>query len=195
MKFFIEWVLSPLVWVLTAYLFHYSVIGWIIGLIVSFIFKEFIAPVLVTLIQVGITHISINNHNNTISENYYLTPEVYYDKKKSEDFFQEGMEKYKNKKYDEALFFFTRALNMNNKNSRCYFYRGNSYFGKKEYTNAKNEYDIAISLCTQYSEAYFNRACCWYHLNQKGMADKDIQTAIKLGNKDAIKLWSSTFKN
>ncbi len=47
MFFIINNILSVIVWLLVAYLLNFSVWGWIIGLIASFIFKEFIGPLLI----------------------------------------------------------------------------------------------------------------------------------------------------
>lgn len=51
MFFFLNWVISAIIWLLIAYLFNFSILGWIVGLIVSFIYKEFIGPLL--LIKTG----------------------------------------------------------------------------------------------------------------------------------------------
>jgi multisubunit Na+/H+ antiporter MnhE subunit len=42
--FFLNNLISVIVWLLVAYLFNFSVIGWIVGLVASFIFHEFIGP-------------------------------------------------------------------------------------------------------------------------------------------------------
>jgi len=47
MFFFINYLLSAIVWLVIAYLFDFSVWGWILGLIASFIFKEFIGPLII----------------------------------------------------------------------------------------------------------------------------------------------------
>lgn len=44
---FVNYLISVLIWVLIAYLFNFSILGWIIGLIISFIYKEFIGPLLI----------------------------------------------------------------------------------------------------------------------------------------------------
>lgn len=59
MVFFINWVLSVFVWVLIAYFFEFSFLGWIIGLIVSFLYKEFVGPKLI--ITIGDNTIYKNN--------------------------------------------------------------------------------------------------------------------------------------
>lgn len=60
MFFFINWVVSAIVWVVIAYLFHFSFLGWFIGLIVSFIYKEFIGPKLI----IAIGDNTFNKHND-----------------------------------------------------------------------------------------------------------------------------------
>lgn len=44
---FLNNLLSVIVWLLVAYLLNFSILGWIIGLIASFIFKEFIGPLII----------------------------------------------------------------------------------------------------------------------------------------------------
>lgn len=51
MFFFINGFLSIIVWVVIAYLFEFSFLGWFIGLIVSFIYKELIGPFLISAIM------------------------------------------------------------------------------------------------------------------------------------------------
>lgn len=50
MFFFINWVLSVVVWIFIAYLFGFSILGWIVGLIVSWLYKEFIGPMIIIAI-------------------------------------------------------------------------------------------------------------------------------------------------
>lgn len=50
MFFFINWVLSVVVWIFIAYLFDFSILGWIIGLIVSWVYKELIGPMIIIAI-------------------------------------------------------------------------------------------------------------------------------------------------
>ena len=50
MFFFINSLLSVIVWLIITYLFGFSLLGWIIGWVVSFIFYEFIGPILITKI-------------------------------------------------------------------------------------------------------------------------------------------------
>lgn len=47
MFFFISSLLSVIVWYLVASFFDFSIIGVILGLIASWIFKEFIAPIII----------------------------------------------------------------------------------------------------------------------------------------------------
>lgn len=47
MFFFLNWVISAIIWLLIAYLFNFSIWGWIIGLVVSFLYKEFIGPMII----------------------------------------------------------------------------------------------------------------------------------------------------
>ena len=47
MFLFLNWIISAIIWLLIAYLFHFSILGWIIGLIISFIYEKFIGPLLI----------------------------------------------------------------------------------------------------------------------------------------------------
>ncbi len=55
MFFLLNNIISVIVWLGIAYLFNFSVIGWIVGLIGSFIFHEFIGPLII--IKSGDKHI------------------------------------------------------------------------------------------------------------------------------------------
>lgn len=61
MFFFINYVLSLVLWLLIAYLFDFSILGWIIGLIISWLYKEFIGPMII--IAVGEKTIKENDNN------------------------------------------------------------------------------------------------------------------------------------
>jgi len=50
MLFFLNNLISVIVWLLVAYLFSFSIVGWIIGLVVSFLYKEFVGPMLIIVI-------------------------------------------------------------------------------------------------------------------------------------------------
>ena len=47
MFFFISSVLSVIVWLLVALFFDFSIVGLLVGLVVSWVFKEFIAPIII----------------------------------------------------------------------------------------------------------------------------------------------------
>ncbi len=64
MFFFLNWIISAIIWLLIAYLFHFSILGWIIGLIISFIYKEFIGPLLIVRTGDKIIN-SVNNKPTT----------------------------------------------------------------------------------------------------------------------------------
>ena len=50
MFFFLNNLISVIVWLIVAYLFDFSIWGWIIGLIASFLYKEFIGPMIIIAI-------------------------------------------------------------------------------------------------------------------------------------------------
>lgn len=60
------YIISAIIWLIIAYLFNFSFIGWIIGLIISFLFKEFIGPLFILKTDDRILNSNINNS----SKNY-----------------------------------------------------------------------------------------------------------------------------
>jgi len=191
MKFFIEWVLSSLVWFLLAYLFHYSILGWIVGFIVSFLFKEFFAPILVSIILTTIRHNSIKKQNNFIPNSFLFQHKSPDSRKQAEDSFLKGVSAFNNKEYKFAIYCFTRAINMNNKEFKYFLYRGNCYFFVKDYINAKNNFNMVIRLNPGHSDAYLYRGICWFNLHQNEFGEQDFLTATKLGNNEAKVLLDS----
>ena len=75
---------------------------------------------------------------------FYLVINIFNISISSENFFQKGLELYKNKKYDEARFMFERSIVFNPKDSNSYLYLAKIY--NVEEDQEKEEKNLETTL-------------------------------------------------
>ncbi|MBN1471324.1 MAG: tetratricopeptide repeat protein [Syntrophaceae bacterium] len=103
------------------------------------------------------------------------------------DWLKTGYEAFDDKKWDEALNAFDKAIKINPQNMEAYFYRGNIYDELGDYKKAIVNYNRAIKLNPIYIDAYLYRGFAYNNLGQLKKAMADIKKAAKLGNHFAQK--------
>ncbi|MDD5361367.1 MAG: tetratricopeptide repeat protein [Ignavibacteria bacterium] len=113
-------------------------------------------------------------------------------KHKSEEAFsyhEKGAKAYDLGKYDDAINYFGKVIEINSNVAEVYFNRGLAYSKINDYSNAISDFSKAIDINSQYSEAYLNRSSA-YILYEKNvtLALTDLQIAVSLGNSEAIKV-------
>ncbi len=101
------------------------------------------------------------------------------------DWLKTGYEAFDDKKWDEALNAFNKAIKINPQNMEAYFYRGNVYDELGDYKTAIVNYNRAIKLNPIYIDAYLYRGFAYNNLGQLKKAMADIKKAAKLGNQFA----------
>jgi tetratricopeptide (TPR) repeat protein len=99
-------------------------------------------------------------------------------------YYNRGLAYFEGKRlYDQAMYDYNRALEINPKNPKnyeAYTNRGNVYAKKKLYDQAIADYNKALQINSRYSEAFNGRGCIYY---QKGLYDQaisDFNKAIKI---------------
>lgn len=85
------------------------------------------------------------------------------------------------KEYKRAAADFTRAIQLDNKNSSAHYGLGAAYLYEKNYNAAISEFTAAINLDTQNAKAYYGRGTCYEILRRNSDAQKDYETARRLG--------------
>ena len=93
--------------------------------------------------------------------------------------FRRGMELVKEKKYDEGIDYFNRALASESKNSRIYFNRGYAYFSKKDYDNAQADFSSALQINPSDTMALLYSGLTKFYKKDLNGALKDYSAAIE----------------
>ncbi len=92
------------------------------------------------------------------------------------------------KRYDEAIRFFTLALNPTADNlgdidrASCFYNRGISYMMSGEYARAESDFGEAISRNELFVQAWHNRGIARNRLHKYDEACRDFLKAVELGN-------------
>ncbi len=94
-------------------------------------------------------------------------------------FFMQGADKYKKKKYKEALNLFEKAIICDGSNGTYYGFKANCYFYLKDYTKAITGYSKTIMIDPLETVAYKYRGLSYYKLNNYDYAYKDFTVYLK----------------
>uniref|UniRef100_UPI002613A50D tetratricopeptide repeat protein n=1 Tax=uncultured Brachyspira sp. TaxID=221953 RepID=UPI002613A50D len=89
-----------------------------------------------------------------------------------------GYQAYQNKKYKEAIEYFSKVIELDDKNIYGYFNRALAKQDSKQYEEAIKDYDKAIELDNNNSLAYNNRGIAKAYLKLYEEAIKDFDEAI-----------------
>jgi tetratricopeptide (TPR) repeat protein len=115
----------------------------------------------------------------------------------SEDLFKKGFEKSKQRDYEEAIKYYTKAI-QTDKNwganddavgyyglATAYYNRGLAQYTLRNYQDAIADNSQAIKIKPDYASAYFNRGLAQYNLRNYQDAIADYSQAIKITPDDA----------
>jgi tetratricopeptide (TPR) repeat protein len=95
-------------------------------------------------------------------------------------FFEQGMKKYENKKYKEAVQLFTQSVRKNPKNHAAYLYLGRCHENMKKYNEAYQYYSQAIKTNSNYAEAYFERGKLLSGFKKFKQAENNFKQCLKI---------------
>jgi tetratricopeptide (TPR) repeat protein len=98
----------------------------------------------------------------------------------NQDFFQQGLEKAKQKDYAGAIQNFSQALQNNPYFPQAYLQRGLAYYDSGEILRAVSDYTEALKLEPQLIEAYYCRALARLTLKNLPGTLEDVEQAIRL---------------
>ena len=85
------------------------------------------------------------------------------------------------KEFNRAEADFKNALQLDEKNFEAHYGLGATYLYKKNFRSAIAEFNIAINLDNSSGKAYYARGYCYEMTRQNSAAQKDYDTARKLG--------------
>ncbi|MGD8372790.1 MAG: tetratricopeptide repeat protein, partial [Syntrophobacterales bacterium] len=81
----------------------------------------------------------------------------------------------------QAIFDFTRAIEINPRYAEAYFNRAGAYVEKDQYDQAISDLTRVIELDPEDPEAYNNRAVAYYYQGEYDKAWEDVYRAQSLG--------------
>ena len=84
------------------------------------------------------------------------------------------------RKYDEAITHYTKAIELKPDLAEAYNNRGNAYADQGDFDSAISDYNIVIQLNPNYAEAYSNRGAAYYKKGDFDSAISDYNAAIQL---------------
>ncbi len=107
----------------------------------------------------------------TLNQDAVIEATLHFDdKKKESEIFSLGMRFYKYNKYDLALVFFHRVLEINENNSQAYVNIGNIYHKKKDLETATNFWRYALKVNPNTEKAYLNLGNYHFERNEMDQA-------------------------
>jgi tetratricopeptide (TPR) repeat protein len=116
-----------------------------------------------------LTGFAINNSQNRP----YLS-------KSDRDLLLKGYDHCKNKKFFEAISFYSEYLKYNPKEISALLGRGYSYYYIEEYENALNDFTLAITINPEESSNYDSRGRVFLKINNYELAVQDFSKAIEI---------------
>lgn len=108
-------------------------------------------------------------------------------------FYKEGLRLYELQKYDSAIIFFTKAIEINQSNSIYFGYRGASERKLKKYDLALSDFNKAIESNDKISWLYYERGKVKEILEKFELAEADYDISIKLDAKNYNAIYSRVY--
>ncbi len=89
-------------------------------------------------------------------------------------------------KYDDSIFYYSKAIEINPEFSKAYYNRGNAEFNLSQFENAIIDFTNAIEISPTYANAYKNRSIVKRKLKDIQGAEEDLKKYNELiQNNDA----------
>ncbi|MHC4583302.1 MAG: tetratricopeptide repeat protein [Planctomycetota bacterium] len=104
---------------------------------------------------------------------------------KSVDFHNRGSLYLRMNEYEQAIFNYTKAIEMAPKMAKAYYNRGNAYIAKGQFDNAILDYTKAIEINPGFTEAYYDRGLNYAMKGEYDRAILDYNKAIEMAPKMA----------
>lgn len=86
---------------------------------------------------------------------------------------------YEQKKYAEAIVYYTKAIKADPNYAEAMLWRAHSYYASQKYAEAILDYNKSISLNPGEAQAYYYRGLCKYNLQRNAEAISDFSLTIK----------------
>jgi len=100
-------------------------------------------------------------------------------------FIQQGWEQVEKGNHEQAIHYFTEAIDLNHKDAESYYGRGTAYSRKGQYEEAISDYTKAIEINSMDAKAYYNRGIACYKKDQYDQAISDFKKAFEINPNNA----------
>jgi tetratricopeptide (TPR) repeat protein len=97
-----------------------------------------------------------------------------------EDWFQKGLSLSQERRYEEAIEAFSKALEVRPDHADAFNNRGAVWYYKKDYAKAIEDYTRAIEFRPESADFYNNRGAAWLHRKDWDRAQRDFEQAIQM---------------
>ncbi|MBF0542251.1 MAG: tetratricopeptide repeat protein [Nitrospirae bacterium] len=98
----------------------------------------------------------------------------------AEDWFNSGLNYYNEKRFQDAINSFKKAIKFNPKYADAYFNKGSAYCNLGSFQQAIKDFNKAIELDPEITDAYYNRGTAYNRLGNHEQAIKDFNKALEL---------------
>jgi tetratricopeptide (TPR) repeat protein len=95
-------------------------------------------------------------------------------------FIQQGWEQVEKGNYEQAIRYFTEAIDLNPKDAESYYSRGTAYSRKGQYDQAISDYTKALEINPRDAKSYFKRGIAYYKKSQYDQAISDFNKALEI---------------
>ncbi|MES2731452.1 MAG: tetratricopeptide repeat protein [Bacteroidota bacterium] len=136
--------------------------------------------------QRGRSYIKLN-HVPEAARDFFKAKKLGLDKAAQQDitqissnYYQAGLDNFRNKKYEDAIAQFNHALTINPSYAEASYAKGEADYELKDYETAKGDYSTAIDLNKNYAEAHYKRGMAEYNLREYPIALNDFKKAVDL---------------
>lgn len=106
-------------------------------------------------------------------------------KQNADTCYRAGEGYYKMEKYDKAIAYYDKAIELNPNHALAYYDRAGAYAEIHQYKKAIADYDRAIELNPNDALAYYNRASAYSEIGENEKAIADYDRAIEIDPDDA----------
>jgi len=100
-------------------------------------------------------------------------------------FIQQGWEQAEKGNYEQAIRYFTEAIDLNPKDAESHYSRGTAYSRKGQYEEAISDYTKALEINSMDAKAYYNRGIAYCKKSQYDQAILDFSKALEINPMDA----------
>jgi tetratricopeptide (TPR) repeat protein len=100
-------------------------------------------------------------------------------------FIKQGWEQVEKGNYEQAIRYFTEAIDLNHKDAESYYSRGTGYSHKGQYDQAILDFSKALEISPRNAKPYYNRGIIFYRKGEYDQAISDFNKVLEINPMDA----------